>query len=263
MKLQIKSQWILSDSNYVKFLMWAAASANESHLMEKGFAHFRKFCNVCEDSYYKYIQRAIREGELKREGNNLFLSGQCLETRNCKVDREPLHKMSGSNRTKQSNLQENLSGEQNRLTQNVREETVELFSVSGLKDIFNSVFKGTNVPQVERITPKRLAAAGKYANAKGFKEFEEVCKYVVKKDFYTGSNDRGWTVTFDFLLNENKFRPLLEQAKQPAARSKNTRANADAGWLEINVQNLQTKPSQTEPTDMSWLEEPGYALAEA
>ena len=80
----------------------------------------------------------------------------------------------------------------------------------------------TNLPKVRLLTDDRKKAIKDFEKTLNLEQFKEVCDLANKNSFLTGTNDRGWKATFDFLLIVKKAVAILEGGKYA---NKNTNNN--------------------------------------
>lgn len=240
MRLSIKEEWITSNSPYVKFLLMASAIANAEHILDK-HAILKLQAHFSKSAYHRDLKRALQENELKMVEGKIFLSGECLKTRTFEEvgQRWDKKEKSGTRNPRGSKADHDVCNSTQKsgteVGQTLSEQQSE-FTVEQLMAVYNECFAESNVAKPGKVTNTRQFLAARYLNKAGMEDFKRVCIYLKSQPFYMGENDRSWTLTFDWMLNPNKFIPLLEKAKaEKPINGRHSRARTDREWIEINM----------------------------
>ena len=91
------------------------------------------------------------------------------------------------------------------------------------------------MPQIQKITDKRIKAIDKFIKEFTEEQFIQICKIANSTDFLIGNNDKGWKADFDFIMRIDKATNILEGKYN---NSKNGMNDFKELWEE--AQNEQT-----------------------
>lgn len=79
-----------------------------------------------------------------------------------------------------------------------------------IKTVWNRFATEANLPKIMQLTQKRIAAIKARQRQKGF-DINHIFECIRSQDFLLGNNDRGWTVTFDFVFGSaNNWVKIVE-----------------------------------------------------
>lgn len=84
------------------------------------------------------------------------------------------------------------------------------YPAQAVMDAWNAMATRTGLPAIRLMNPKRLASLKARLAEVGLDHMLEAITKVEQSRFCNGENDRGWTASFDFILQQKSLVGLLE-----------------------------------------------------
>ena len=82
--------------------------------------------------------------------------------------------------------------------------------IEEIKTVWNRFATEANLPKIMQLTQRRISAIKARQRQKGF-DINHIFECIRSQDFLLGNNDRGWTVTFDFVFGSaNNWVKIVE-----------------------------------------------------
>ena len=98
---------------------------------------------------------------------------------------------------------------------------------------FNAIAMNVKWPQVQKVSPQRRSALkARIKDVGGLDAWCEAITRAGKSPHLTGNNNRGWTATFDWLVNPTNFTKLMEgnyDERSNAGNQQQSNSNARSG----------------------------------